>query len=155
MLISDDWNEINIEDLTIDPVSSVFSPDQLNNFYQEAFESFGKRFYWKHGVRPYPQLRLGSIIELHSNESSLNDGQFLERSMSHVPLLAQPLSDRDFDNLTNFSSSDLERYQMFQQQYHQAYENLISRVDRHQVINCKDNNSLKDITSQIMLIISL
>ncbi len=98
MMISDDWNEVDIlsSDMKVEPVSTVFSPPHPNENYELAFVSFDKPYYWKHNVRPLPGLGVGKIIEVYGNEQELDSDDFLFKSLSHIPFLCQPVDEELF-----------------------------------------------------------
>lgn len=150
VLLSDDWSEINVNEGTVEPMSMIFSPKQATNNYEPAFESFGKQFYWKHGVRPYPVLNLGTIIELYGTPQELADNKFIQRSMAHIPLIAQPVRHDIFDSPTDFSEADLGRYLAFQQSYMGMYSMLRDSHKTIQVINQKGQVSVEQVTQQIL-----
>lgn len=150
VLMSDDWSEINLADGTVEPMSMIFSPKQASVHYEPAFESFGKQFYWKHGVRPYPVLNLGTIIELYGTPQELEDDKFIQRSMAHIPLIAQPVRHDIFDSPNEFSDEDLARYVAFQQAYMEMYGVLRNSHKTIQVVNQKGRVSVEQVTQQIL-----
>lgn len=150
VLLSDDWSEINISEGTVEPMSMIFSPKHATNHYEPAFESFGKQFYWKHGVRPCPVLNLGTIIELYGTSQELADNKFIQRSMAHIPLIAQPVRYDIFDSPTEFSEADLDRYLVFQQSYTGMYSMLRDSHKTIQIVNQKGQFSLEQVTQQIL-----
>lgn len=151
ILLSDDWNEVDLENNQVTPISVLFSPENIYIDYEVAFNSFGKSFYWKHGIRPYPSLRIGRVIELYGNESELTDGLFLQRSMAHIPLLAQPISSEMFDTYDGDFEDAIHRFCDFQDRYTQGYEQLTGRCKPIKIVNEKGKNSIEDVVEQILL----
>lgn len=150
VLMSDDWNEVNVTDGTVEPMSMIFSPKQATTQYEPAFESFGKQFYWKHGIRPYPMLNIGTIIELYATSQEIADNKFVQRSMAHIPLIAQPIKHEMFDSPFEFSESDLERYVLFQERYLAMYSALREKYKTIQIVNQKGEVSIEEVTQQIL-----
>lgn len=150
ILLSDDWNEVNLENNQVTPISVLFSPENISTDHEVAFNSFGKSFYWKHGIRPYPLLQVGSVIELYGNEAELLDGLFLQRSMAHIPLLAQPISAEMFDTYDGDFKDAISKFRDFQDRYSRGYKQLTDRCNLIRIVNEKGKVSVEDVVEQIL-----
>ena len=137
IMLSDDWNCVDISRNVVIPFSVVFSPQNPSPNYVTAFQSFGKSFYWKSNIGNFKDIPLGKIIELYDEDRFSQANEFWRQCMSHVPLLSQPISMATFDKPHDYTEIDLDRFHRIQYQFMVTYNQLTHTHQTRRVVNRK------------------
>ncbi|BCX14217.1 MAG: hypothetical protein KatS3mg085_749 [Candidatus Dojkabacteria bacterium] len=90
VMVSDDWNEFDMNNGVLRPVSTIYSnkiEDERSPNYR--FTSYGKKFYKRTVDTPH-EMKLGGIIEVLPGGYGLDtDVQtFIQISMGHIPFIS-------------------------------------------------------------------
>lgn len=137
IMLSDDWNCVDLGRNIVKPSSVIFSPRDPTLMYTLAFKSFGKSFYWKRNIDRFRGVPLGKIIELYDENTAFNSDEFWKVCMSHVPFVPHTISMDIFDNPYAYTESDLDRFFNVQNQFRVAYKKLTDTYETVQVVNRK------------------
>ena len=147
-LLSDDWNEVCLNDGFVKTVSPVFSVERPGSDYTLLFESFGKPFYVKAGG---PQrVALDRIIEIHSQPQVEGHTEFIRRSLGHIPFLNQQVGDSLFANAGVRRDMVTQEIVSRRQAITDAYVKLTNEFEVTQIVNNPKKNSLSDVVQRVL-----
>ena len=100
-----------------------------------------------------PEEKLGKIIEIVTNEEDFSSSSFFQRSMFHIPFIAQEL-DREYfskeierDAITKIIIAKVTRIK-------RLYQDITGKHETVRIINDKTKTSIRDVSEQVYRVIN-